>query len=369
MGKLILDSLEINNFKAFEHLCIEKLGRVNLIAGKNNVGKTCLLEALYLYASGAAPSVLRNILSARDESPPQEFNRSTSNPPAPDALVAFKSLGRLFHGDSPASSQISIGQMKPGNASIGLELRMLSSDDNKEQFESVIPIQALKPTSEPALGVLYRGQLDHVYSVPNVFKSSYPDHAALNHAYPYQFVNSSGYTVAPLLQLWDKIQLTDAELRLVEALRIIAPNVERVSIRGREDLFGPTPIVKLAGIDEPVPLRSLGDGMNRLFRIALALVNAKDGFLLIDKIENGFHYTVMPDVWRLILKIAKDLNVQVFATTHSWDCVEGFQEATAEGEQEDGMMMRLSRKKTGIVPVLYDRRRITLAKEHRIEVR
>src|SRR5262245_60205982 len=44
MGNLILDSLEIQNFRTFQHLRIEKLGRVNLITGKNNVGKTSLLE-------------------------------------------------------------------------------------------------------------------------------------------------------------------------------------------------------------------------------------------------------------------------------------------------------------------------------------
>ena len=48
---IILDSLEINNFRAFRHLLIERLGRVNLIVGKNNIGKSCLLEALRLYAS------------------------------------------------------------------------------------------------------------------------------------------------------------------------------------------------------------------------------------------------------------------------------------------------------------------------------
>ncbi|GAC1393566.1 MAG: hypothetical protein NVS4B11_00190 [Ktedonobacteraceae bacterium] len=46
MGDLILPSLEIRNFRGFHHLQIERLGRVNLIVGKNNIGKTSLLEAL-----------------------------------------------------------------------------------------------------------------------------------------------------------------------------------------------------------------------------------------------------------------------------------------------------------------------------------
>ncbi len=53
MAKLLLDSLEIKGYRCFEHLTIEKLGRVNLIVGKNNVGKTALLEALWIYANNA----------------------------------------------------------------------------------------------------------------------------------------------------------------------------------------------------------------------------------------------------------------------------------------------------------------------------
>jgi len=62
--------------------------------------------------------------------------------------------------------------------------------------------------------------------------------------------------------------------------------------------------------------------MTHLFHLIFALVNAKDGFLLIDEFENGLHYTVQPKVWELIFKLAKALNVQVFASFfflgHSW---------------------------------------------------
>src|SRR5207248_10243537 len=68
MGTLILNSLEIKNFRGFRHLQIERLGRVNLIVGKNNVGKTSLLEALRLYASRAStPTFIWEILSTRNE--------------------------------------------------------------------------------------------------------------------------------------------------------------------------------------------------------------------------------------------------------------------------------------------------------------
>jgi len=67
MGNLILDSLEIRNFRGFQHLTIERLGRVNLIVGRNNIGKSNLLEALQLYASKGSLDLVWDILRARDE--------------------------------------------------------------------------------------------------------------------------------------------------------------------------------------------------------------------------------------------------------------------------------------------------------------
>jgi AAA15 family ATPase/GTPase len=125
------------------------------------------------------------------------------------------------------------------------------------------------------------------------------------------------------------------------------------------------PIIKVAGIEEPIALCSLGDGMQRIFGIALALVNAKDGILLIDEIENGLHYSVQPDIWRLICQLAQRLNVQVFATTHSWDCIEGFQTSA----QKEGLLIRLQSKKDEISTVLYEEEDLAIATREQIEVR
>ena len=67
VSPLILDSVEINGFRAFRHLRIEHLGRVNLIVGKNNVGKTSFLDAIWLYAYGGSPQIIWQILEAHEE--------------------------------------------------------------------------------------------------------------------------------------------------------------------------------------------------------------------------------------------------------------------------------------------------------------
>jgi len=109
--------------------------------------------------------------------------------------------------------------------------------------------------------------------------------------------------------------------------------------------------------------------MQRMLGIALALVNARNGLLLVDEIENGLHYSAQLDVWRLIFRLASLLNVQVFATTHGWDCIEAFQKAAQEDTQNEGVLIRLESKKDKIVATLFDERRLGIATREQIEVR
>ena len=112
--------------------------------------------------------------------------------------------------------------------------------------------------------------------------------------------------------------------------------------------------------------------MYRLLGIALALVNAKDGILLIDEIEGGLHYSVQPDMWRLIFETAAKLNVQVFATTHSLDCIRAFESATSERGEEESLLISLRRhhdEPEKIVAVLADKSDLVSIVRSHIEVR
>jgi AAA15 family ATPase/GTPase len=97
-------------------------------------------------------------------------------------------------------------------------------------------------------------------------------------------------------------------------------------------------------------------------------VNAKDGLLLIDEFENGMHHTVQLDVWRGIFRLSKLLNVQVFATSHSWDAVEAFQKAAAEHPNE-GLLIRLSKKEESVISTLFRESELAVATREHIEVR
>jgi hypothetical protein len=169
--------------------------------------------------------------------------------------------------------------------------------------------------------------------------------------------------------LWDKIVLSDREHEVVDALRIITPNIAAVSMVGGEGLRqSRMAIVKVQGQARPLPLRSFGDGLNRLFGIVLSLANAKDGLFLIDEVENGMHHTAQADVWRAVFRLSKKLNAQVFATSHSWDSIEAFQKAAAE-DSEEGVLIRLSRRGDEVIPTLFREDELAVVTREHIEVR
>lgn len=118
-----------------------------------------------------------------------------------------------------------------------------------------------------------------------------------------------------------------------------------------------------------MPIKTMGDGMNRLFGLGLALACAKDGMLLVDEIENGIHWSVLPEVWRFVVKVAKRLNVQVFATTHSNDCLKAFYVGTKDDEEMDGVSVRIEKKNGDFNAETFDESRLSVIMKEGIEIR
>jgi ABC-type multidrug transport system ATPase subunit len=180
-----------------------------------------------------------------------------------------------------------------------------------------------------------------------------------------QYVTTESPNKGYLHRLWDQIQLTAKEEDVVKLLQVIDARVERVAFRASE----PEALVKLKEA-APLPLGNLGDGMTRLLTIAIALVSASNGYLLVDEIDTGLHYRTITDMWRVVMETAVRLNVQVFATTHSWDCQRSFAEAlNMQDDQDIGAFFRLQRRGEQIEAIRYDAERLTFAIEQDIEVR
>lgn len=135
MGNLILDSLEIRNFRGFEHLQIERLGRVNLVVGKNNVGKSALLEALRLYARRAHPSLIWTLLELREEVEQdvrRSLNRASSIEEVDDSVL-FDALKYLFYGRvRPDKGHIQIGSLREPNDTLSIRINWYPFEQDEQ---------------------------------------------------------------------------------------------------------------------------------------------------------------------------------------------------------------------------------------------
>jgi AAA15 family ATPase/GTPase len=119
-----------------------------------------------------------------------------------------------------------------------------------------------------------------------------------------------------------------------------------------------------------LPLQSMGDGINRILSIILALIHSEKGFLLIDEFENGLHHSVQEKLWEIIFELSNILDIQVFATTHSEDCIAGFESVLNMPEKGfDGRLIRLDLVDDKIQYVAYSKQEIGIAMENDIETR
>lgn len=372
--KSMIHNLTIEGYRALRHLKINGLGRVNMITGRNNSGKSSLLEALRILASNASPDVLYEIVRFREEDTFQ--TQDTVQVIGSENVFDFFSLFYGFPADSRQIPAIDIAAAG-SHSSMSLSIRLTRMTENRlsEISRGYPPEQQFRFNSEESIPVLVTvtDAIERVRSLETVnrlARNRSAQSVANESRLTCKLVNAyGGEQTGALGSLWDAIALTDREQQVVEALRVVDPHITAVSmVGGNGSTKSRTAVVKSTASPRPVPLRSFGDGMNRVFGIILALVNAKDGWLLIDEFENGMHYSIQYDIWRIIFKLAYKLNVQVFATSHSWDAIEAFQKAAGE-MPEEGALVRLLRKSDDVIATVFSEEDLKIVTRDKIEVR
>ncbi len=364
--------LKIEGFRGIKDLHIQRLGRVNLITGKNNTGKSTVLEALLLHANNGAPRVIGDILASRGE-----YLRETRSRDLPVESDSAGPVATLFHGFPSAAedfSRIVIGTSGHGRyLKLEIHLDWYGMAENDEGMRRLIPLEeAPEADSDPVLALVIefemRQRIIRASRLRRLMEESLPS-AAEGRVSCVSVSPYSANSTRALGPLWDAVALTEDEDRVVEALQIIESGIVAATMVEEEGYRGSRKVMaRIKGLQRPMPLRSLGDGVNRLFSIALSMVNAKGGILLIDEFENGLHYSAQADVWRMIFELASRLDVQVFATTHSWDAVKGFQQAASESPQE-GMLLRLVRWRGKLYVTSADEDDLEIITRDNIEVR
>ena len=362
--------LLIEGFRGFRKLQISQLGRVTLITGKNNTGKSSVLEALQIHTQNAAPEIINSILISREEG----IRGKETDPPSPDSEKEFH-VSALFHGLPSLFEDFRPIVIATNEGSslkklrLGVE-RVTDKNVNDRQIELFARNEGFFEEHLEMLALVARTE-KRSFSWPlenlHRFRSRVPLRTGRARM-PCIVVNAlGGGGTDELGSLWDEISLGEDENEVIKALQIIDSNITAVSMIGGER-FSRTAFVRAKNLPRRVPLRSFGDGLNHLFAMILSLLNARGGLLLIDEFENGLHHTVQFAAWRMIFQLSSRLKIQVFATSHSWDAVETFQKVASDFP-ETGVLLRLTRRGNEIIPTKFSGSELAVVTRDRIEVR
>lgn len=349
----MITDFQIVNFRQFDDLKIKKLNRINLFVGKNSAGKSALLEALLLFFTQMSDKHLPLIHTSRQETWDQRDSGEQS--PLRHLFTSHKiptigSTGfKLSSSNDPRSFEVRTAAYTRDEDTLGPIYKVVELPN----------IEYIDPDLYEVFLVLSKPEGNRRLAKTNSSISDLRRRALRlrrleNNKETCFYIPTKGLEDTGTAYLWDSISLTDSELKVIQGLKLIEPRVEGVAFVASEDSRDSRiPLVKIAGISEPVPLKSLGDGMSRIFQIILSLVNAKDGVLLIDEFETGLHWGVQEEVWNLVFQLSKKLNVQIFATTHSRDCIKGFENAWSE-HPEAGAFARINKGDNNIAIKEYD---------------
>lgn len=318
----MINSIHIENFRGFESLDLGGFSKFNLIVGTNGVGKTSLLEALLL-ARTAEPRVLATLDAQRgwqrqlaridtrgvwrylflDPNRPFVLD-SAGDPNSVRVEAQFQSAGMYFLTAESVAEH-------PGRADLSqADLSNTPAEDLRWQFSVNGKLEAEALAQGTALGAVLRPVKQPTQKLPNKVA----------------FVSQNTGIMAALLESFSALKAAGAIAPFLAGLRVLVPWIEYVEIMADGGLT----LAASGQAHRMVPLPLLGEGVMRLAQILLNVAYVDRGILLIDEIERGFHHSVLPDIWRALRAAVGETDVQVFATTHSYECI-----AAADAAFED----------------------------------
>lgn len=348
--------ISIKNFREIESLEVSGLRRINLIVGRNNAGKTTFLEGLLLLGGAMDPLVPSVLGQLRGQRVSGGYADPVWRP--------------LFHNLDPTTPVEIRGYWQEQKREIELKMESLEVPGFVEppQVDGVV-----STARESAIGVLGLHSRDpegkpvrrSVFYGPG-FEEVKSEGTSYMNLPKTVFLSARAYP-SPIrdAQQFSSILKRKQGSAVVDALQIIEPRVREIEVIS--ELGGPSIYLDI-GFDALVPLAVCGEGLVRLFSITLALIESEGGVLLIDEVDNGLHYSVMPQLWRLLGDLAEKHDVQVFGTTHNDDIIRTALESFVEA---DGMLglFRIDKRDDRHTMVGYSDEAMQAVREEHFEVR
>lgn len=375
----MIREIHFENYRGFKRYRMKNLTRVNLLVGQNNSGKTSVLEAVQLLAAGGNPDVLSAIARQRGEL----IHRSERS--RPDRQVMLADITHFFHGHGfgpGATFKIQLGDGLPSLTfrictpdDGGLELDKLQDRSFRDAAEMFGPVYALELDAQPS-----EGKRTECFPVSIDGGLVSETRLRIPQSRRFQTLGLSTQFITPesllpesLAGMWNRLVHDRSEEQVIRAMQILEPEINDIHFLAGDQSYRYSSragvLVGCRNEKRRVPLGSFGEGMRRLLSLSLSLAQAAGGFLLVDEIDTGLHWSIMSDMWRLIVTTAIESDTQVFASTHSLDCLRGLAQL-CETHPDFEQQVSVHTIDRGLDEAIsFDASQLELAVEQEIEVR
>ena len=355
-------SIAIKNFRCFDSITIDSLERINLIGGSNNVGKTALLEALFLrfgLNSLELPlklNLLRGMVG-QETFDLQDICQWLFYDKRSDRLIQITTTD-----EEERRSKLKL------RLTTAVDLRYISLNYKLNQKRTIKDLELEYNEGEETLiwKIFLTADSEELEELKLGIKV---EQGEIKLFPPSNFIGSRVRNYPPEdAENFSKLEAEKRQKEVIEILKILEPRLKDLAVLvtgGMATLYGDI------GLNYLVPIPLMGEGMARLLSIVLAIMNAADGTILIDEIENGLHHSVFEKIMEAIALAARKSNVQIFATTHSWECIEAAHEAFSKSEIYDFRYYRLEadKKQNNLKVLTYNRETINTSVKMQLEMR
>ena len=317
---MVFNEVEINNFRGIKHLVLSDLRQINLLVGKNNCGKSTVLDGIFLLSGFSNPLLNLRINQFRDYNRFNEedlalnfYNMISDNHIQISGNMMDGTIRELKITPIVSESQIVISKEdistqalsnKEANISTGLTMNFsYTKADNEKKSDSA----AIIITSKGVDGnIKVRSSKEYKETLSGVY---------INSKFAFNIA------VDNLTRIIEEKQ----EQVIVEILQHIAPRIKSIAVLK-------SGVNVDIGLNRLVPINMLGDGIRKLLAIITSLYECKKGLVLIDEIDNGMHFSSLSSLWKAIIKTANLLDVQVFATTHNIESLQSLNKVLSDSE-------------------------------------
>jgi predicted ATPase len=368
-GYRMIEKVSVQNFRCFENFKLEKLRRINIVVGRNATGKTALLEALRMGAGGT-PQAAAWINQVRGMMP--AFIQGVMS------REQFESLWNHFFFRIDASRRIRIAFHNSDGIETAVEVFY-----DPEQAITQVP-ELSRPQGPTEVVAIQRITLPTAI-VPLVFRRSSPTIAGDLKAtvlFAGQLHMEPGPELGPVTAVMGAMvgytsqdgsawlaQLVK-ENRESEILELVQREYPEVKITGLAVIGSPFPAIwaSIPYLPEKIPISLLSSGINKFVTLIVAAHFYKRGLLLVDEIETGTYFDRLPSLWAALHRICKDNDNQVFATTHSYECLEAALEVIRADEKEFSLI-RVRRSNGESTAKQFVGRDVVSAIEEGVEIR